>query len=83
MFIFYPNHLVVRLWSYGSFLFNCSGTLGAGGAGTIYPSHLGVRRWPYGGFTHSLVAKLGVLVVGLGRRKARDEAEIEISSCEP
>lgn len=69
MFIFPPNHFGVRLWSYGEFMFHCSGTLGAGGAGSIYPSHLGVRWWPYGGFYNSLVLELVVLVVGVGGGK--------------
>lgn len=71
MFTFYPHQLGVRRWSYVDFMFHCSGTMGAGGAGSIYPSHLGVRRWSYGGFTRSLVAELGR---GRGG-EARDEAE--------
>lgn len=66
MSIYDPNHLRVRPWFYGNFMFHYSGTLGAGGAASIYPSHLGVRRWPSAGFTHTLLAELGVLFVGLG-----------------
>lgn len=68
MFTFYPNHLGVRRWSYGDFMFHYSGTMVGSGAGSIpFTSASGGDPMAV---SYSLVAELGVL-----EGEARGEAE--------